>query len=700
MATKKTKKSIKIEYGIVPNNIWFPDQAAPNIDDMEDIKRYWKREKERCIHGFYLADGQVYISGWLYFHTVYWTIELDKKIINPVTGEVSSAKTKGTPLFRDIEWIVANDLIRCEKEKKIYNLVGSRGFGKSFMSSSFIGQAYTFIDDSECLLTAGNTGDIKKLAEKVNLGLSNIHSVFQKQRLKNNWADEVRAGWKDENDLDKGSNSRVLARNYDDGNNSMATNGTRPLRQIIDEVGKIPGLIKCVLDSMPSWMNDYGFFSTPFITGTGGDMEVGEEAGIIFNNPAIYNVLEIEDEYEGKGKIGRFIPVTLARNEFKVEKTFSEYLGINHPNLDKITILVSDTDRCMKEYVEPRRKKALKSTTSNEIIKEKAYYPIIPSECFLTVSANDFPVEACKEQLNLLRREGFKAQRIELFYTSSNSVSWKHSEDMPVTDYPVKADTIKKGVIEMIEPPIQDAPAFTYVAGIDPYKISESDYSDSLGSVYIFKRMTTNLQEVFQYMPIAWYHGRPKHIRDWYENVRMLLKMYNAIAMIENNDSGFKDYLEGLNELHLLADGQNILKEISPTSKVKAPKGLPATPQMIDHWNRNSVQYTKEVYKTEKDPVTQEEKETIGVVRILDPMLLEEMIKYNKLKGNFDRVRAFGIAVSYAKSLDGSIGKVDVDAKPPVREKIVSSPFNLKGSFSNNSSRYGSPIKSPFSVKL
>ena len=26
--------------------------------------------------GFYIADGQVYISGWLYWHTVYWKIAM------------------------------------------------------------------------------------------------------------------------------------------------------------------------------------------------------------------------------------------------------------------------------------------------------------------------------------------------------------------------------------------------------------------------------------------------------------------------------------------------------------------------------------------------------------------------------------------------------------------------------------------------
>lgn len=694
---KVKKSSVRSDYQRDTKNIWFPNQVEPDPEDKELFKTYWKQEKDRCTNGFALADGQVYIPGWLYFHTVYWTIELDKEIINPVTGKKSSIKTKGTPLLRDIEWIVANDLQRCKEEGKIYNLVGSRGFGKSFMSSSFIGDAYTFIPDSECLLTGGNNPDIAKLAEKVDLGLSNIHPVFQKQRLKNNWKIEVRAGWIDKDTgFPKGSNSRILARNYDDGNNSMATNGTRPLRQIVDEIGKIPNLIKCVLDSMPSWMNDYGFFSTPILTGTGGDMEVGEEAGTIFNNPEVYNVLDIEDEYEGKGKIGRFIPVTLARNEYKYPKTMSEYLGISHPDLDQIIILVSNPEECMEKYVKPRRAKALKSTTSNEIIKEKAYYPVLPSECFLTVSANDFPVEACKQHQSFLQHHGYKPRRIELYQDINGIIKWKDTDKMPVTDFPVKSDTNKEGVIEMIEPPVSNAPWGLYVAGIDPYKVSESDYSDSLGSVYIFKRMTTDMTEPFQYMPVAWYAGRPKDIRDWHENVRMLLELYQAEAMCEANDETFIQYMIGLNKGHYLAKGQSSLREIAPTSKFKGSYGLPATARTITHWLNAGVVYCKELH--EKIQNEQGEKiNVLGVSKILDPMLLEEIVKFNKNKGNFDRVRSFCIAIAYAKQLDSLAGKIVIQQEYTKSTKIIRSPFGLNRITSDRTRTYLNS-KSPFTM--
>lgn len=695
MAVKKSTQ--KINYTLPTKNIWFPNQIEPSIEDKEAFKAYWKREKHRCKHGFTLADGKVYISGWLYFHTVYWIIELDKKEINPVTNEEISYKTKGVPLFRDLEWMVAQDFERAKKEKKIYNLVSARGIGKSFWASSFIGQAYTFFKDSESLITAGNNPDIAKLAEKINLGLSNIHPVFQKQRLKNNWKVEVRAGWIDAiTGFEKGSNSRILARNYDDGNNSMATNGTRPLRQIIDEIGKIPKLIPCLLDSMPSWRNDYGFFSIPFITGTGGDMEVGEDAGKIFNNPRTYNILEFDDIWENKGKIGRFFPVTQGKNEYKYPQKLSQYLGINHPDLDRITILVSNEQECMEKYVIPARELASRSTTTNELIKEKAYYPIIPSECFLTVSANDFPIEACKEQLRWIQSNNIKPINIELYWDLTGHVAHKFSDRLPIRDFPVTNATDKTGVIEVMEFPPPNPPYGTFVFGIDPYKTSESEYSDSVGSVYIFKR--TVLGENYSDMPVAWYHGRPKDINEWYENVRMLCHWYNASAMCENADEGFIQYMIGKNEDYFLADGQSFLKEINPQSKHRGNKGLPPTIAVIRTLNNASVRYCKETIIKEKDENGKPIRSILGVNKILDVMLLEEMIKFNKNKGNFDRVRAFGLAVAWAGQLDSTVPSIQLNEIEYIkREKIIKSPFSINYKSSLNGKNYG--IRTPFIMK-
>jgi hypothetical protein len=388
-------------------------------------------------------------------------------------------------------------------------------------------------------------------------------------------------------------------------------------------------------------------------------------------------VLEFDDHWEGSGKIGKFVPVTKALNRYKYFKSFADHLGIDHPDLRGIMIKVSNEQQVIDEYVTPRRAKAMRSTTSNEIIKEKAYYPMTPSESFLVTASNDFPVEACQQHKQRLANYDMKPLRIELFTDLDGKVMHKYTDKMPVTEFPVKTDTDKEGVIEIIEHPVNDAPYGLYVAGIDPYKQSESDYSDSLGSVYIFKRMTDNMTEAFQYMPVAWYCGRPKSIHTWYETVRNLLKWYNAVGMCENADYGFIQYMIEKNETMYLAEGQSFLKEISPTSKHKSTYGLPPTPALITHWINTAVIYMKEEIEKERDSAGKVTRTALGVTRILDVMLLEEMTKFNKLQGNFDRVRSFSIALAYAKQLDALIPKVKITQESNEAPRSVRSPFSM-----------------------
>lgn len=687
-------------------NIWFPNQKEPFSDDPK-FKKYWARERFRCINGFYIADGQVYIPGLLYWHTVYWNIELDIKIKNPITGQEDVFKGPGVPKFRDVEWEIGNEIFECMKDKEFYTLVGSRGFGKSMWLSSVEGWGYSLFDNIEILSTGGNMSDIGKLNEKIEFGLSRLHPAFHKQRLKSNWKLEVRAGYIDQKTgLQKGSDSRILSRNYRDGINTMATNGTRPKIQSIDEIGKIPNLKACVYDSQPSWMADDGVFSFVFLAGTGGNMEIGKDAGDIFNDPKTFNMKSFNHPTSGH-KICKFMPVTKARNEYKEEWTLFDYLTKKfpetygnlkpHEDLD-ITVLVSNEEKCLEEFVKPRREVALAAADTNAIMKEKAYYPITPEECFLTLNSNDYPIEVLKNHELNLQQNRFKPRRVELFQDISGEVRWKDTDKLPVTDFPVKPTSHKEGVVEIVELPVPNPPLFLYVAGIDPYKTSESDYSDSVGSVYIWKRRTSDMGEIYQDMPVAWYHGRPKDIKEWQENVRLLLKLYNASAMCESNDENFITYMMERNEEHMLARGQSYLKEINPNSKFKGAYGLPATEATIRHWNNASVRWTKELINKEYKDNSKESVKVLGATKILDPILLKELINYNKKSGNYDRQRSFSIACAYAKQLDANLGGVqEIDTYSYTEKKQVYSSgfFNFS---SKEKTKYTTGLNSPFSL--
>lgn len=647
-------------------NIWFPTQKEPVYDPNDFVstyqfKEYWKKEKERCIHGFYLADGQVFISGWLYAHTVYGKIAM--YIENPKTGRKSRQIL--TPYLRDIEWIVATDFLECEKQGRFYDLQGSRDFGKSVIAASRAWWLYTFFDNSESVISGGADDYIKLATDKIEDFLTNAHPIWRKKRIASDWKREVKAGWKDKQSNQpspNSSNSKILMRNYEMGNKTMAANGTRPGFHLIDETGTLPNLIGCVKDSDGCWWSGGGDKPSCLVmlAGTGGDMEKGAEAAEIFFNPHAYNILSFEN-WESGGWMGRFIPATMSRMTYKYERTLGDYLGIDHPDLKNITILDSDKEMAMTEWWEPEYAKARKSGNPKTILKFKAYWPIKPSDSFLVLKANDYNVEAAGEQKKRLKRraeegDGFIGTPVELYH-NGEIITHKFSEKLPITQYPVK-DQGTDAPIMVYEFPVEDPPWGLYIAGVDPYRHDQAEGSDSLGAIYIFKRMHSIASDKYQDMFVASYVARPGRMDDWNEQARMLIKWYNAVAFVENDEMSFIRYMENKGDDHYLSDVPQWLKDIVPfsTATQTRDKGVHSSPKTIKFYSSCLKNYLDELLGTTKNEKG-ETVEILGVSRVLDMMLLEEIIKFNK-DGNFDRERAAAICLAAANKMI-PLGKVN-----------------------------------------
>lgn len=1009
---------IETNYCLPTNNIWFPDQREPtySAETIDEFKTYWKKEKERMLHGFYIADGKVFISGWLYWHTVYWKIKR-KKAVNGRTFPVIS-----TPDLRDLEWDAGVNFERALDEGTFIELVGSRGFGKTVWQSSYSARLYTLMDKSQTVVSAGNSADIKVVTDKIDEGLSAIHPVLKKKRLKNDWKLEVLAGFKtpDGEISPNSSRSQILVRNYQDGNDSMAANGTRPDFHIIDEIGKIKNFLKCVKDSDGCWWDNdelsdivkptclpmftgcvcagtkvwdnegnllnieelipekgilgfdnidrifskedisywqpphnkecykvitntgrflecswdhpilykrrqdrkvlfreakylkvgeqiaiieevnlfgnkimweprvvgwligdgsYGFDKTPVLSNcdieinnyiesnfstvteksyqtkegkiyketrikgicselrklevygqtklkktlpknihsyrkediadvlgglfdtdgcvyegkinkvditsssesllleiqlllqkfgvhggiyevlpnfknsfdksiyyrlviadkksllafhknitlklsykqkklnniinvirdrrskidknqkglrferivsienigeqpvynltaantntyiangiithnTGGDMEVGADAAEMFFDPINNNLLAFDDVWEGKGKIGWFVPATKARYEYKVPKSLSEYLGISHPDLDRISILVSDEEKCLKEWWEPRYKKALKSGNSNSLLSFKAYWPIKPSDSFLVLRQNDFNVEAAKAQKDKLVAQGVTGNIVDLFH-DGEKIQHKFVDRLPITEYPVKSQD-KDAPVQIWEFPLPSPPFGLYTAGVDPYRQGEAEYSSSLGVVYIYKRMHSITSEKYQNMIVACYAARPSSHDKWNETARLLVKYYNARTLCENDEMSFINYMLSKGDGHYLEDQPEWLKEYVPNTKVDRKKGIHRSSLTIrDFLDGTFKSYLDEVIEKETDDNGSIISERLGVTRIPDPMLCEEITKFSKATGkdkvNTDRVVAAELAIALAFKLDPIIGAI------------------------------------------
>jgi hypothetical protein len=640
------------------DNPWFPDQVEP-IDDKNDyithyqFLEYWKREKDRCINGFDLASGKVHIPGKLYFHTVYC------KIAAYTTNEETGKKRRDiiTPVLRDIDWDIFNDLETCTNKGVFYCLVGARDFGKSIIAATCTAHQYTFYSNSESVISSGDAKYIKMATDKVATCLMYLHPVFRKNRVANDWKNEVRAGWKlpGSTEIDpRSSNSVIYVRNYDDGTNSMAANGTRGAFHLIDEIGTIPNLIGCVKDSDGCWWSGDGDKPSCLVmlAGTGGDMEVGEEAGEIFYNPEAYNMLAFDDP-ESTGKIGRFISVLRAKMKYKEPKTLAWYLGIAHPDLEKITILVSNEQKCLKEWYEPKLSNEKKSGNSKALLKFKAYNPLTPSESFLRVESNIFNSELSKVQQGRIRALNIEASLIELLHDGQKIVH-KFSNKLPISQFPIK-DQPTDAPIQVWEFPIQNAPWGLYVAGVDPYRHDKSTEIPSLGTVYIYKRLFNIMSDRFQDMFVASYVARTDRKEQWQEQARWLIKWYNALTLCENDEYGFIEYMVNKGDAMYLQPQPEWLKDIVAHSQVNRKFGLHRSPQIGAHLDGQLKEHFEKPIIQEKDESGSIVKEILGVQKVFDYMLLEETTKYDttgKYKGKFDRIVGAGNAVSLASHLD------------------------------------------------
>jgi len=640
-------------------NIWFPDQKEPIYDPsdeeaMETFKAYWTEEKRRMKEGFYLADGQVYISGWLYWHTVYWKIAM--YIENERLGK--KVRIIETPYLRDIEWIIADDLTQCEKLGKFYPLVGSRDFGKSIIAGSRAGYNYTLFDKSESIISAGNATYIKLATDKVEDGLINLHPVLVKQRIINDWKKEVKAGWKDKKTgitSPNSSQSSIQIRNFEEGSKTDAAVGARPGFHLIDEIGTIKNFIACLKDSEGAWWSGESRADVEYdkpsclamITGTGGDMEKGKEAAEVFLHPEAYNMLSFDNPEIPGTKMGRFINALMAKLKYKEPMSLSQYLGISHPDLDKISIRVTNLERA-REWWDKEYARAMKSGNQKTVLKFKAFWPLVPSDSFLVLTKNDFNIEAAKEQKNRLTSLGKTGTPIELFH-DGEKICHKFTDKFPITKFPADNTSVLDAPVMIWEFPIEDeAPFGLYVAGVDPYRQGRAEYSDSLGAVYIFKRIHDIQSDRYQNLFVASYVARPDSKDKWNETARLLIKYYNAYTLCENDEYSFIDYMVKKGDAaRYLAPQPSWLREIVPNTSVRRDYGIHRSSDRIrNHLDGLLKSYLDDVIYKDGD------KETLGVTRVFDPMLLEEIINFNSEEGNYDRIVAAELAIALADHLN------------------------------------------------
>lgn len=631
---------------------WFINQKRLPDKESVEYKAFYDFHKDLCLNGF-MMNG-VFINPFLYWHLNIWHTEVD------VIDDYGRINQKyANPYLRDNEWIVTNAIHNAHEERKGLVILGIRRLAKSVIEASYIASGATFDENSQNVIAGLNAPDIKLITDKLDKGLNFIPEAWRWQRVEDNWKLQVTLGVKTRSG-ERIPFSQILIRNLDEGNNEEAIAGTKPRKLIIDEIGK-GSFLRGFQAARPGFTTPFGWGCSPILVGTGGDMNKFMDAKTLMFDVDNYNFLSYKNELDEKRTHGLFMS-NKYRMEAKEPSTLGAYLEKPEGDpLHKVSMLVSNAEKAEKLLNE--NLESLKKGSDRILyMKEKMYYPKTVDDIFLNEDHNIFDIEAAKRQKAKLLMQGRTGTPVVLF-SDEGIVKHEFTDKLPISNFPLKASDNKNAPVVIYEFPVDNAPYGLYVAGVDPYRQGKSAYSDSLGSVFIYKRMHSLTGEKYQDMFVASYCARPDKKETWEEQARLLIKFYNARTLCENDDISFIEYMKAKGDAHYLEKQPEWIREIVPNTTVKREYGVHrSSDKIIDYLHNCLKRYMEEEYVIDKDEDGKVTAVLTGTNKILDPVLLEEVIQFNSEEGNFDRIIAAELAIAQALKMDPIYGKVGGEA--------------------------------------
>jgi hypothetical protein len=629
---------------------WFINQKRIPDKTSKEYDAFFAFHKDLCLNGAIVND--VYFNPFLYWHLNIWHTEVDT-----IDAQGRIGQKYMNPHLRDNEWIITEGIEKAHKEKKGLAIGGIRRLAKSVIEASYIGWGATFDENSQNVISGLNAADIKLITDKIDKGLNFIPEYWRWQRIEDNWKNQVTLGIKTKAG-ERIPFSAILIRNLDEGNNEEAIAGTKPRKLIIDEGGK-GSFLRGLQAAIPGFTTPYGWGCSPIVTFTGGDMTKFMDAKLLMFDVGAFNFLEYNSSDDTRRVHGLFLGHKY-RMEAKKESNLADYLQIKDPVIAQIPMLVSDEEIATK-ITDDNITRAKKAGDRVAYLKEKMYYPKTVDDIFLNENTNIFDIEGAKRQkARLLAQE--RTGTPVILYADEKGVGHQFTDKRPISNYPLKPSDDKDAPVVIFEFPTPGSIYGLNTGGVDPYRQGKAKYSESLGAIYIYKRMHDITGEKYQDMFVAYYVARPDDKKKWEEQARLLIQMYNARTLCENDDISFIEHMKATHNSHYLEKQPDWLREIVPNTTVQREFGVHrSSDKIIDFLHGCLKRYSEEVIFQETDDNGNIIRQVTGMSKILDPMLLEEMIQYNE-DGNFDRIVAAELALAQAYKMAPIYGKAGGEA--------------------------------------
>ena len=502
----------------------------------------------------------------------------------------------------------------------------SRRKGYSYKDGAICANVYNTVRKAQVIIGAFEK---KFLYPKGTMGMAsdylnflNEHTGWAKSRDYTDKVDHKKASYRENVNgtyIEKGYQSEIFALTFKD--NPDAARGKDGKLFLLEEAGAFPNL-KDSFNAIAPGLTAGAFITGQIIIfGTGGDMESGTvDYADMFYNPAAYRLLpfvNIWDENAENTTCGFFHPVTWNMEGFYDDQGNSDIEGATEFELER------------------RRQKMEAASSSTIVEKHMQEYPFSPSEAFLTVSTNNFPVVELRNQLNRVKAENLHLSKGTPVYLTREEGKVIAKPDLenklkPIYTYKVKQDDIS-GCPIIFEYPVPNPPKGLYKIGFDPY---QQDEGTSLAAIYVYKSIHSGTYS--KNIIVAEYVGRPQEADDVSRIASMLADLYNAEIMHENEVSHVKNYFRRIKRLDQLAlQPDTVISKNVKASKVSRIYGMHMNEQLKDAGEKYIKDWLLQVRDYDENSNAILNLETIYSIG-----LLEELIQYNR-KGNFDRVMAF-----------------------------------------------------------
>lgn len=502
----------------------------------------------------------------------------------------------------------------------------SRRKGYSYKDGAICANVYNTQRNAQIIIGAFEK---KFLYPKGTMGMAsdylnflNEHTGWAKSRDAVDKVDHKRSSYKEKvngTEIEKGYKSEIFALTFKD--NPDAARGKDGKIFLLEEAGAFPNLKDSFNAIVPALGAGRFITGQIIIFGTGGDMESGTvDYADMFYNPIAYRLLpfvNIWDENAENTTCGFFHPVTWNMEGFYDEQGNSDIEGATEFELER------------------RREKMEAASSSTIVEKHMQEFPFSPSEAFLTVSTNNFPVVELRNQLNKVRAEHLQTIKGTPVYLERKDGKVVARPDLegklkPIFNYKVKQDDIS-GCPIVYEYPVDNPPKGLYKIGFDPY---QQDEGSSLAAIYVYKSIHSKTYS--KNIIVAEYVGRPQEADDVSRVASMLADLYNAEIMHENEVSHVKNYFRRIKRLDQLAiQPDAVISKNVKASKVARVYGMHMNEQLKDAGEKYIKDWLLQVRDYDENGNAILNLETIYSIG-----LLEELILYNR-KGNFDRVMAF-----------------------------------------------------------